>query len=819
MNNNVKLSVRELVEFVYSGGDISSVMISNKRALEGIKAHQILQSSMGENYEKEFFLKYETVFQNINFIIEGRADGIIKENNIVTIDEIKSTYTKLEFIDENFNEAHIAQVKCYAYIYATINFIENINVQLRYYNLDTKEIKIIVYKLSIEELQKFFINLLEKYLDWAKLIIDLKKEREVTIKNLEFPFQNYRDSQRQFCIAVFKTIKEKKKLFVQAPTGVGKTVSVLFPSIKAMMDNKRSKIYYLTAKSSTKDIAYDTIKLMIAKGLKLRVLVITAKDKICFNDKISCEPENCQYAVGYYNKVNDVLKKCLKNNYLFNREYIEKIARENNMCPFELSLDLGYMSDVVICDYNYYFDPRVALKRDDFYNKTEDILLIDEAHNLEERTRSMYSPEISKEEFYEVYKIEKEKSKNNIVRKNELDVLIDEKVSIRQEKLDIPMSEYSLSQNTNKNILKQLKEVNKNFINIKKDLNESKILEEPKELLKSLRKFITEAEKYINESKNQEISKEFMEIYFKSIFFVKISEIVDENFCYYTYFIKSKCLVKILLKNTSDILKSILNTAHSSILFSATLTPLKYFKYLLGGEDVDYTLRLNSSFEQNNLKLLIASDISMKYEVRDLNIPKVCEYINCLINSYEGNYMVFFPSYSYLNKVSDFYVSKYENNIIVQNESLNEESQKDIVYKFKNEKNVIMFTVVGGSFSEGIDLPLEELIGVIIIGTGIPQINFERDIIKSFFDEKFNQGFDFAYKYPGFNKILQSAGRVIRTEKDRGVVFLIDSRLSQNSYTKLYPVHWSHYEKVYSTKELIKKIQYFKEECNDTYSF
>ena len=761
--DNIKLSVRELVEFVYKSGDINVKNLSVDRAMEGIKAHKILQSQMGDNYHKEFYLKNESVLNDIMFVIEGRADGVINENDEITIDEIKSTYTNLDLIDDEYNSAHTAQAKCYAYMYGLLNNSEKLNVQLRYYNIDSKETKTIKHTFTIEELKTFFYNLLDTYIDWAETIINLRKERNKTIEELKFPFDKYRKGQRDFSVGVYQTIKSGKKLFAQAPTGVGKTVSVLFPAIKSLYE-KNSKIFYLTAKSSTKSIAFNTIKIMHDKGLKLRTIIITAKEKICFMEETKCEPEYCPYAKGYYDKLNIPLRETIKNDCLYTREFIEELGRKHELCPFELSLDLAYMSDIVICDYNYYFDPRVALQREDVFNKDKDILLIDEAHNLEDRTRNMYSPAIVKEEFYEVYKMMK--------------------------------AEKSLS--------KELFNINKKFIDIKKSLKEAKILEKPPDdLINALRKFVVKAEKYFSELKNEKAPDEFTDIYFKSSFFIKISEIADDNFCYYADLAGDKTMVKLFLIDTSNVLKEIEKNALSSIFFSATLTPLKYFRYILGGDEDDYILKIKSPFDIENLNLMITADISMKYTQRDLNIEKACQYINALITEKKGNYMIFFPSYFFMNKVYSTYESLYPtSNILLQNQGISEEEQQDIINSFINERNLVLFTVVGGIFSEGIDLPLEKLIGAVIIGTGIPQISFERNIIKGFFDDKMNSGYDFAYKYPGFNKILQSAGRVIRTENDKGTVLLIDSRLCQYTYLKLFPDHWRHFKKIKSVEEV-----------------
>lgn len=769
--DKIKLSVRELIGYVYKSGDIGGDSISVERALEGTRIHKLLQSQMDENYKKEYYLKHEFNYMNIDFVVEGRADGIIIEENEITIDEIKSTYKTLDTIDENYNFSHIAQALCYGYFYCVNESINSAVVQLRYCNIDTEETKTIRKNYTIDELTKFFYELIDKYLEWAELRIEHYVSKRITIDEMVFPFENYRQGQRNLLVAVYQTINNKKKLFAQAPTGIGKTISVLFPSIKALNSNNNSKIYYLTAKSSTKQMAEDTISKLLNRGLKLRTTIITAKEKICCNDTFNCDAEICPYARDYYSRINDVLLTAMKSEYMYNRDYIEKLAKKYTVCPFELSLELGYSSDVVVCDYNYYFDPRVAFQREDFMDNTNDILLIDEAHNLEDRTRNMYSCELIKEKYYEVYKEIKSVS------------FLD------------------------KDIQKSLKNINSEFVSLKKEFDDTeerknKLLSEvPSKLLKSLRSFVEKTEKWMNDKKGYNNEK-LEELFFESMFFIKLSELYDENFCYYLE--KGKTfMVKIFLINTSDILSSILKNAYSSIFFSATLTPLRYYRQILGGNaEEDKLLLLDSPFSIDNFNLIVSGNLSMKYTLRDNNISKICEYIHATINNKLGNYIVFFPSYAYLNKVCDIYETQYDDKIIINSDSLQENEQLEILELFYSKRNIVLFTVVGGVFSEGINLPYDMLIGSIVIGTGIPQISFERNLIKDFFDKKYNCGYDFAYKYPGFNKVLQSVGRVIRTEEDRGLALLIDSRLLQQNYLELFPNHWKDYKVIYNENQL-----------------
>lgn len=762
---NITISVRQLVEFVYRSGDLDSTYRSSTRALKGIKAHKILQSDMGKNYLSEVSLKHEFEYKHILFSIEGRADGIIENEDEIIIDEIKSTYRDIEQIDENYNQTHWAQAKCYGYIYSVQNDIDDINIQLRYYNLNTGKEKTITQKYTKDELCQFFNQLIEKYFNWAELFISWEEIRDNSIERLQFPFKDYRKGQRKFAVSVYKTILKKKKLFAQAPTGVGKTVSTLFPAIKAISNTNNSKIYYLTAKSLTKQVAFDTIEMMSKQGLRLKAIIITAKEKICFKEECNCEPEYCEYANGYFNRVNEALSESLEQD-LYDRNFIEQISKKHKVCPFEFSLELSLMSDVTICDYNYYFDPRVALKREFTKNN---IILIDEAHNLVDRTRNMYSTELYKEDFLKIAKPLKEKEKK---------------------------------------LYKILKNLNTEMLNLRKTLSEKekhKVLEEkPEELLKKLRKFISFSDEWLESNKNHKEYKEILDLYFQAVSFIRISEIVDENFCYYIEKLNNKFRIKIYCINPADILAETTKDTGSVIFFSATLTPLKYFRYILGGDDKDYLLKLTSPFNKDNLNISIINNISLKYSVRDANINQVCNYINTIINRKEGNYMIFFPSYKYMHKVYEEYSSLYDtDNIVVQEQNMSENEHIDFINKFEGHKNITAFTVIGGAFSEGIDLTYDKLIGVVIIGTGIPQVCLERNLIKDLFDNKHNMGFEFAYMYPGFNKVLQASGRVIRTELDLGTLVLIDSRFNQSRYHNLFPEHWNKFNVINSTDKLI----------------
>ncbi|MHB8061714.1 MAG: DEAD/DEAH box helicase [Ruminiclostridium sp.] len=407
--SQIKISIRNLVELVLRSGDIDNRLVSSNRMVEGTRIHQKIQKESGDKYNKEVYLSFDYEIEGFVIKLEGRADGIIDEPEGIVIDEIKSTSRPLEYIDEAFSLLHWAQVKCYAFIFAMQNELSEICVQLTYFQIDTEEIINIRKQLRLAELQDFMSELLDKYLIWASMQEVWNTQRDESIKRLQFPFETYRKGQRELAVAVYKTIMQEKKLFVQAPTGIGKTISTLFPAVKAVGEQHISKIFYLTAKTITRQVAEEAFSKMRGSGLRFRTITLTAKDKICFNKAGSCNSDFCEYAKGHFNRVNVALLDILKNTEYLSREIIEEYARKHNVCPFEFALDLSLWSDCVICDYNYAFDPRVYLKRFFLNDNGDYAFLIDEAHNLVDRAREMFSAQISKSAFLEAKQLIKDK--------------------------------------------------------------------------------------------------------------------------------------------------------------------------------------------------------------------------------------------------------------------------------------------------------------------------------------------------------------------------------------------------------------------------
>ncbi|TPF98075.1 helicase C-terminal domain-containing protein [Clostridium perfringens] len=753
----IKISIRNLVEFVLRRGSIDSRIKASVRALEGIKGHKKIQSSYSEKDRAEVTLKEDIDFEDFTLRVEGRADGILEENEKIIIDEIKTTKKNVMDIDYDFNELHWAQAKVYAYIYSKEKDLDSIIVQLTYYNVEDFGTKFLRQEYSFNELKEFFYDLIEKYKEWILLEKRWIDFRNDSIENFNFPFESYRKGQRELAIRVYKAIAEGKKCFAEAPTGTGKTMSTLFPAVKALGAKETNKIFYITAKTTTREIANNTLRIMREKGLNIRSVNITAKDKCCKMEEKKCIPEYCPYSNGYFDRVNMALKEALKHKEEYDLEYINKLSDEYNICPFEFSLELSNFCDVVICDYNYIFDPQASLKGI-LEGKAKDYtILIDEAHNLLDRGRSMYSSKIFKDDFLKLKREFKSKDKG---------------------------------------IYNSLDRANKYLIEKRKVLEnlETKSLvekEEPSDLYGILRGFLEKVDIY--ESKSSEENSNLLELYFNVYEFLNICSYYGEDFTTLYKLDGNNLELSINCLDPSRILKSIMNRFKSVIIFSATLLPMEYFKELYGAQEGDYSVNLTSPFDYKNKLTIVGKDVLTTYSNRKRTLPKIVNYIIECVKSKRGNYLVFFPSYEYMWMVhEEIKKREVDFSLVAQGDHMKEEEKEEFLSLFKEggEKTHLGLAVLGGHFSEGIDLTLDKLIGVIIIGVGMPKICLERESIKEYYNSIGKNGFDYAYVYPGIIKVLQAAGRCIRTEKDKGVILLLDDRYFTNKYKSLLPREW-----------------------------
>lgn len=754
----IRISVRTLVEFILCEGDIDNrrQTAPDKETMQlGSRIHRRIQRQMGSNYSAEVSLKMQIPCDGFELQVEGRADGIFYEEETVFIDEIKGVMRSLERMEEPVG-VHLAQAKCYAYIYGKQHELEYMGVQMTYCQMETEEIKRFQEMFSVEDLETWFLGVVKQYEKWAKFELEWKRERNMSIKGVEFPYE-YREGQKELVTSVYKTILRKKKLFIQAPTGVGKTMATVFPTVKAIGEELGDKIFYLTAKTITRTVAEQAFQILKEKGLKMKAVTLTAKEKICFCEQTECNPEYCPYAKGHYDRVNNAVYDMITTTSDMSRENIEIYAKKHNVCPFEMSLDVSLWVDAIICDYNYVFDPNAHLRR--FFTegkKGNYFFLIDEAHNLVERGREMYSATLIKEDFLSMK---------------------------RKVKVFFPK------------LTRHLDACNKILLEYKRECETYQLHENISGFVLKLMNVFTEMQRILEDDSHQD--DEFMDFYFQIRNFLAVYEELDKNYVIYTEMQEDgNFKIKLFCVNPATNLEKFISQGNSTVFFSATLLPINYYKKLLSVDTDDYAIYAESSFDISKRLLLLGNDVSTKYTMRGQEMyQKYAEYIYKIIKTKKGNYLAFFPSYRFMEDVLACFEKYLKEDIvmIVQDQSMNEKKREEFLAQFEaeREESLVGFCVLGGVFSEGIDLTAESLIGAMIIGTGLPQVCNEREILRKYFEQEELNGFDFAYLYPGMNKVLQAAGRVIRTEEDRGVITLLDERFCGRKYREMFPREWS----------------------------
>ena len=782
----IRISVRNLVEFILREGDIDNRTGGGpdpENMQMGSRIHRKIQRQMGSDYQAEVPLKAEIACNGFTLKIEGRADGLIHTKEQVMVDEIKGVLRELDRVQEPAG-IHLAQAKCYASMVAEQEGLDEIGVQMTYCQMETEEVKRFQYSYQSNELKAWFDEVIRQYEKWAKFQIEWRKARNASIKGIEFPFP-YRKGQKDLAVSVYRTILRKKKLFIQAPTGVGKTISTVFPAVKAVGEELGEKIFYLTAKTITRTVAEQAFETLREQNLKFKVITLTAKEKICFCEETSCNPDDCPYAKGHFDRVNDAVYELLMQEDVMSREVLEAQARKHKVCPFEMALDVSTWVDGVICDYNYVFDPDARLKR--FFAEGGAggyLFLIDEAHNLVERGRQMYSAELCKEDFLAVKKLVKGEA---------------------------PW------------FAKRLEACNKILLAMKKECENYKVLDNISHLGIQLMNVLSEADRYLEECVDKEVRENVLDFYFQVRSFLNIYDGLDENYVVYTEYREDRRFVlKLFCVNPAANLQKCLDKGNSAVFFSATLLPIRYYKRLLSTEKDNYAVYIDSSFDTKKRLLMNGVDVSTRYTMRSREMyQRYAAYIFRVVKAKMGNYLIFFPSYRFMEDVYQEFTQllasdEEEMELVIQQQHMDEEERENFLRAFEmgREKSLIGFGVLGGIFSEGIDLTNEKLIGTLIIGTGLPQVCNEREILKSYFDQKGLSGFDYAYRYPGMNKVLQAAGRVIRTEDDRGVILLLDERFQREKGEEIFPKEWADCERC-QLDFVEEKIRLFWEKQTD----
>ncbi|MDT2764971.1 ATP-dependent DNA helicase [Enterococcus asini] len=774
-----RVSVRKIVEFVLRRGDIDSRHTSNHTALEGARIHRKLQKAAGEAYEKEVSLKRQFTLENEDTLtIEGRADGIFTKDEQVVIDEIKTSEVYFENLPESQVELFYFQGMVYAYLYALEEDISEIGVQLTYYQTTEELITRNQRQFTMEELTAFMDHLLEEYRKWLVFQGDWRRVRNTSLTKLTFPYEEFRKGQRELAAAAYKTLKTSRRLFVEAPTGTGKTISTLFPALKAMGEESADRLFYLTAKTITRQVAEDALAALGKNGGEVKSVTLTAKDKICFLTERNCTPEHCPYAAGYYDRINEGLWDLLHHENQITRSVVEAYSEKHQLCPFEFSLDVSLFCDVIVGDYNYLFDPTVYLRRFFEDPKEDYFFLVDEAHNLVSRSREMYSATLNQRTgaTFEQQLGKEHKGLRRLLRK------IDNHFALVEEQAQ----------------------------NEKWQFKHQKLL--PEALINQLYRFAEKMKEWLAANPGDPAEATGLSYYFEVLHFLKISELYDDHFETTIEVGYQGTKIKLFCIAPAPFLEGMLEKGKGALLFSASFSPLDYYQDVLGGGGEALRYKLPSPFPPARQKIILANYIQTTYQQRQASLPEVVSGVYEMVKAKQGNYLVFFPSYQYLDEVAALFHDLHpEVTTLIQDTQMNEAEREQFLARFKEnpQETLLGFCVLGGIFSEGIDLKGSRLIGTAVVGVGLPQMNHEQELIKEYFQETRKQGFEYAYQLPGMNKVLQAAGRVIRDATDYGVVLLLDQRFNTPRYRKLFPAHWQHARIAYNPQQLQIELQTF----------
>ncbi len=767
-----KIAIKELAYFVCQSGDLTTEFFSNRDIDAGTKAHIFLQSKYGPDDIKEYYVKQEIKVGEKDYLLHGYIDGVLDVYGTKIIEEIKSTTLELDTITKDYHQEHLAQAKIYAYLYSLEAGLNTINVRLTYISIIDYETKSFDFIFDIKELEDFTFEALEEYISWINTLNKANERRVETLKTIKFPFEKERPGQKALMKYTYNTLKDNEILYAIAPTGIGKTMATLFSGLKSL--EKDDKLFYLTAKGSGKNAPLEAIKILKDHNLSIKVIDITAKRKICNMKKAHCNPDECPYAKDYFSKLKNATKDIFDSYDIFSADVISEVTEKHQVCAFEFSLYLSYFCDLIIADYNYAFDPKAELIRyfeDDTYKPK---LLVDEAHNLISRSKDMYSANL-KDDDIRILRAKLNGFKPSV--RNECNKAI-ELFNSYLDKIVEKAAFISDKMNSDLNVV--------------------------------LRNIIQKCDAIFEQNKSIKDKDIIYDAYFKVVDFLRISEYFSVNHRMIVKVEDEKITINYMCLNASEfILNTIRTKAHGVVFFSATLYPFRYHIDLLTkGEGK--AIVLPSPFDPNNLDLIIDCNISTKYKNRENTIDRIIETIETAVDSKPGNYIVFFPSYAYLNMVSSTIINpNYE--MIIQKHDFTESEREEIITKFKTTFNSkVGFFVMGGNFSEGIDYVGEALSGVIIVGVGLPLICDENNLLKEYFEGIYpTLGFEYAYTFPGFNKVVQGVGRVIRDYADKGIAILLDERFNYPLYKKLFPNHWTNVKIIKNNYELIAELKDF----------
>lgn len=765
-----------MVDFLLRQGDIDNRVYNQETMKLGSKLHSAYQEAQGNSYLSEYPLSGEIVVDEGTIALQGRADGIILDGGVPIIDEVKSTVAPLQQFFEEQEDWHLGQALCYAYLYLKETNGEECGVQLTYISqIDPKEKMRKAYHFSFEEIEEKVQGYAREYLAFREERFEHLRKRDASVKNLKFPFESFRPGQRELSKCVYNLCQKGGELFVEAPTGIGKTMSCLYPSVLNFQEGKLDRVFYLTAKNTGGMAAYDAMTSLYEKGFVGRDSFLIAKEKICFNPGHACNPEDCAFARGYYTKLKEAIKEAVATTNRFDLGRVSQICQKHGICPFEFQLDLSLESDVIIGDYNYFFDPMVHLERyfDPAVDSKKFLVLVDEAHNLIDRGRDMYSASVSSAEARFARKSLKG-PKWAALRK-------------RISKIEKALEESEIGEEGYTDMAGVPETLSKALESLRKEEQESK-KSESGSMPDDYRNFSRECSRF------SRIWEEFFGSRFRVVGARKGEDI----------------LINMICVDPSPYLKNSLDAVKGGVLFSATLSPIDFYMNAVCGSSELPHLLLPSPFSKENLKILIAPKVSVRYKDRAKSYPEVAQYLMNFVRSKTGNYFLYFPSYEYMESIRP-YLDFSGCNLLIQGRKMSPEDREHFLSAFTPNptQTTIGLLILGGAFSEGIDLVSDRLIGVAIVGVGIPQINHENNLIRAYREEQGESGYDFAYKFPGINKVTQAVGRLIRSETDIGAALLIDDRYLHRDYREQFARIWPDYEVVLQPDEVKEALASF----------
>lgn len=775
--DTIEISVEELCMSTLMGGSIDNRRTYRRfheRAADHTRIYEKLHLSFGMRYYDRVELTNTCKVDGIFFTVSGYADGVLCTDGGYTVDEVRvgSPDKRYDSAEEQY---HRARLSLYSYFLCCAKERDAVSTRQIFFDTEKNEIETRQTGAQREELREIYYSMISRLLWRAHILRDRVRERIPATANAPFPYKSLRESQSEMIKECYRDIKHGSRLFCQAPTGIGKTVSTLYPSVKCIGEGVADKIFYLTSKQSIRREAFSAMERMNKAGVGLRTCVISSRESMCKNAAAklrggrlssSCNPDLCPYAKGYYDRVSFALADIIASGDGYDSNLISRIAEKHRVCPYELSLDLSELCDVIICDYNYVFSPTVYLKRYfDGEREEKYIFLVDEAHNLPDRAREMFSSRLEKSEFEALLE------------------MLGESSTLSTPCLSV-INEFDKIGKLCEDDTKMSDDGEKVGFSVSRSL--------PDGLSEVLSAFYKKTDSWMKNNPDHSAYLYLEDICFKIFEYNKISERYDRG--YITFITKDGNNVSILLYclDPATELSSALSRAQASVLFSATLTPTEYFADILGGGKKTVSVSFRSPFPSENLCVAVVDKISTRYEDREKSYKKISSCIAATVSAKRGNYMVFFPSYSYMHEVKKIFTAKYPKvTVIEQTKNMTAMQKEEFIASFADDgKTRIAFCVLGGSFSEGIDLPGDKLIGVICVGVGLPGLSSENNIIREYYDEKSGNGYDYAYTYPGMNSILQAVGRVIRTENDKGIAVLIDYRYAEPKYTSLFPKEW-----------------------------